>query len=194
MKMTWKLFGLVPLAIAAIVALGIAACGDDDDADAETDGSAAAEEALSAAQVAGVTAAMATYRVEVIHDIDDSAQKASEIEAGWSGSVERMRQVTVGTPWPEELEGQADELAMHLSEAEAALDDEDLEAFKEHIGEAHAAWHDLEPDAYAWVAGEEAGEHADEGDDHGDEGDASPEATGTDDHGDESEASPEATH
>lgn len=169
---TNKRFWLVGLAVVAVLAVGLSACDDDDDDDA-----GASDEQLVALEEditrTSVTAAMTAYRAEGLHELDEEATTASEIGAGWSGSVERMHAVTVGTIWPPELQEMADELASELALAEEAMADDDLEGSKEHIALSHAAWHDLEHDAYAYIAGEEG-----EGDDHDSEGEASPAASG----------------
>jgi hypothetical protein len=183
---SFKRVWLVALAVLAVLTLGLAAC-DDDEGDANTEESAAMQEDISRVSV---TAAMTAYRTEGLHDLDDEATTASEIGAGWSGSIERMHAVTVGTLWPDDLEEMATTLEDELKMAEDAIDADDLEGSKEHIALAHAAWHDLEPQAYAYIAGEE-------GEDGGHESEeASPGATGdaggtADDHSEESpEASP----
>jgi hypothetical protein len=196
-----KHFPLLILALVVLAAVGAAACADDSsDASADADEIARVEELAVKAQV---TAAMATYRVEGLHNIDDESQKASEIQPGWAGPIDRMHQVTVGTQWPDELTGMADDLATGLEEASAALDAEDLETYKAAIGEAHGAWHDLEHDAYAFIGGHEMDDSAGHGestpaaseDPGGNRSEApSPGATTTnagDDHGED--ASPEAT-
>jgi hypothetical protein len=167
-----KKFWLVGLAAVAILALGLSACDDDDDDDAGASDEqlAALAEDISRTSVA---AAMTTYRAEGLHNLDEEATTASEIGAGWSGSVERMHAVTVGTIWPESLQPMADELASELALAEEAIAADDLEGTKEHIALGHAAWHDLEHDAYVFIAGEEG-----EGEGHDTEGEASPAASG----------------
>lgn len=164
MKIT-KRWGLLALAVAAVVALAFAACGDDDDADAESNGTdlAAVQEQATKAQV---LAAMTVFRVEGLHEIDDAAQKASEIEAGWSGQVSRMHTAMKSVQWPEELKAAADSLTVALAELKAALDEDDLEAVKELSAEAHQQWHDFEHDTDAYLSGEE---HGDEGAGHSDE-------------------------
>ena len=163
---------LIALALAAVLTLGLSAC-DDDDGDESESGTLQGDVSRTS-----VTVAMTAYRAEGLHDLDDEATTASEIGAGWSGSVERMHAVTVGTLWPEDLKPMAATLEDELQMTEDAIAAEDLKGTKEHIALAHAAWHDLEHDAYAYIGGEEhmEGESEDGGttDDHGEE---SPEAT-----------------
>jgi hypothetical protein len=154
-----KKLGLVAVAALAVVALAFAACGDDDD---DGGGSADIQAQLDRIEASlaktQVTAAMNTYRAEALHGLDDEINAASEVEAGWSGPIGRMHQVTVGTTWPEDLQAMADELASALEQADSALQGEDLSALKGAITDAHDAWHELEHDAYAFVGGHE---HAD---------------------------------
>ena len=192
-----KNYSLVALAVVAILALGLSACDDDDDGGGATSEELAViKEDLSRTSV---TAAMVTYRAEGIHELDGEATTASEIGAGWSGSVERMHAVTVGTVWPDELQEMADELASELALAEEAISADDLKGAKEHIALAHAAWHDLEHDAYTYIGGEgHADGETEGGDDHGDAEGSSPSATedaggSSDDHAEESPgASPDS--
>lgn len=162
MKIT-KRWGLLALAVTAVLALAFAACGGDDDADAEGSSAelATVQEQATKAQV---LAAMTVFRVEGLHDIDDAAQKASEIEAGWSGQVGRMHTAMRSVQWPQELKAAADSLTVALAELKAALDEDDLEAVKELSAEAHQQWHDFEHDTDAYLSGDG---HSDEGDDHG---------------------------
>ncbi|HUF52643.1 MAG TPA: hypothetical protein VMR52_02565 [Dehalococcoidia bacterium] len=174
--------GLVVLLV-AVIGVAAAACGDDDDADAQ-DGvtQEQLDEVALETQRAQVLATMTAFRVEGLHEIDDAAQRASEFEAGWSGAITRMRQAVQGTNWPEALHAGAEETEAALISAEEAIADEDLAAFKTAAADAHAGWHGLERDAYSFVAGEEhSGDdgHDDEGDDHG--------TDEADDHGDETE-------
>jgi hypothetical protein len=118
---------------------------------------------------------MNTLRLEELHDLDETSQVASEIEAGWSGRVTRMRQAVQSVTWPEELQEGADALEATLIELEGALEEEDLEAVKELAAQAHEEWHELEHDAYAFAAGEE---HEEGEGDHEEGEEASPEATG----------------
>lgn len=180
-RMRLMLVGIVILIVAVVAA---AACGDDDDS-----GSSAQLDELQSTldgllvntQRSQVLATMTAIRAEALHDLDDTIQGAPEVEAGWRATFTRIRQAVTGTDWPESLTEGSAELEARLSEAEEALGDEDLSAAKTASGEAHAAWHNLEHDAYAFVAGEEhSGDdghgdedgHDDEGDDHGDEGDS----------------------
>jgi hypothetical protein len=153
----------------AILMLGVligAACGDDDDADAQ-DGvtQESLDEVALDAQRAHVLATMTSIRVEGLHEIDEAAVEAAEIEAGWSGSITRIRQAVAGTSWPAELHDMAEELELELTAVEDAIDADDLAATKTAISMAHAAWHDLEHPAYSYAAGEEMSE------DHGDAAD-----------------------
>ena len=146
-----------PLLFVCLAAAGLvlvaAACGDDDDA-------GAADE--PAAQKAQVLAALTMYRAEGLHEIDDEAQEASEIDPEWRGRVTRMRRVTAGVDWPEEFAERAATLEEELALTEEAIDAEDLGAVKEHILASHEAWHEFEEQAYQFFAGEELTGHEEE--------------------------------
>jgi hypothetical protein len=165
----------------AIVVLAIAAvgCNDDDDnggddVSAQLDTiQATLDELVESSQRGHVLATMTTIRTEGLHDIDDAAQQASEIEAGWSGAITRMRQAVGGTDWPDELSADAADWHAKLEAAEDAIDSGDLAASKTAISEAHAAWHLIESPAFQFIAGEEVTGDGDEdmdmedgGDDH----------------------------
>jgi hypothetical protein len=158
---------LTMLAIVASVALLFSACDDAEDndaSDADAAGSVSLEHTV-------LITAMNAYRTEGLHELDDEVQAASEMGAGWSGTLSRLHTVTAATEWPADLSEAARDLESELSAAVAAIKDDDLTAAKEHIGLAHAAWHDLEHDTYAMLAGE-----VDEGHDPADA------SSGVDDH------------
>ena len=164
-RMRLLLIGLA--AVLALALVAVAACGDDDDDNGGNGSSAQAEQALLDAQRAQVLATMTLIRLEELHQIDEDAQPAAEIEAGWSGAVTLMRQAVAGVDWPADLADGGAELEMTLMASEEALDAEDLQSFKAAITDAHTAWHGFEHEAFAFIAGEEAGEDNDAGgDDH----------------------------
>lgn len=167
--LTLKKLGMA-VAVLAIIAIAAIACGDDDDdASAQDTGS---EET----QKTQVMAAMIAYRSEGLHEIDDAAQEASEIDPTWKGRVTRMRQLTAGVDWPAEFAEPAATLESELQLTADAIDEEDLGAVKEHIPLAHQAWHEFEEGAFAYIAGEEGGDHEqdDEGEGDHNEDDSSP--------------------
>lgn len=141
---------LIALPILALLAIAAVACGDDDD-DATAQGDAAGD-----VQKTQVIAAMIGYRAEALHEIDDTAQEASEIDPTWKGRVTRMRQVTAGVNWPADFADSAATLESELQLTADAIDAEDLGSVKEHVTLAHDAWHEFEEEAYAYIAGEEA--------------------------------------
>jgi hypothetical protein len=170
---------LLLLGLAAVVAVALvaaAACGDDDDDDGGAS-SAQIEQALLDAQRAQVLATMNSFRIEQLHEIDEAAQEASEFEAGWEGSLERLHGAVIGVDWPDDLAEDAAGLAAALAEAEDAIVAEDLAAFKTAITNVHGLWHDFDHAAYAFISGEEHAEG--EEDDHGEEGEATDEASAT---------------
>jgi hypothetical protein len=157
---------VVGLAI-VVLAITAAACGDDDDdvGSQLVTIQATLEELVESSQRGHVLATMTTIRTEGLHDIDDAAQQASEIEAGWSGAITRMRQAVGGTDWPDELSADAAHWYGKLIAAEDAIDSGDLAASKTAISEAHAAWHGIEHPAYQFIAGDEVTGGAAHGDD-----------------------------
>ena len=164
----------VGLAI-VVLAITAAACSDDDDdISSQLDTiQATLDELVESSQRGHVLATMTTIRTEGLHDIDDAAQQASEIEAGWSGAIKRMRQAVGGTDWPDELSADAAHWYDKLVAAEDAIASGDLAASKTAISEAHAAWHDIEGPAYLFIAGDEVTGGAAHGDDeevHDDDG------------------------
>jgi hypothetical protein len=159
------------LAVVA-VALFLAACGDDDD----SDDNGQLDDIQVSLERTQVLTVMNALRVEGLHEIDDEAQTASEIEAGWSGAIGRLHQAVAGTTWPGDLAEGGEALEQALGDAHDALEAEDLAAFKTSVTASHDAWHDLEHDAYAFIAGEEHDEG--EGDGHDEE--ASPSTAGED--------------
>lgn len=139
----------------AAIGIAAAACSDDDDggANAQTN-----DVTLEDLQRVSVLTTMTTIRAEGLHQIDEDSQQASEIEAGWSGSITRLRQAVAGTLWPDDMSTDGDDFETKLIAAEDAIADDDLPASKTAISEAHAAWHGLEHAAYSFAAGEEHSE------------------------------------
>jgi hypothetical protein len=156
------------LSITLVVTLAFAACSDnnDDPSDDTTTDSQDSDvqeqlevirqrldfhdETVSQAKV---IIAMNTFRVEGLHEIDDAMQSASAIEAGWSGSTERMLQAAQSVDWPADLQDRAHALEDTLDALMDALDAGDLATAKGLATDAHTQWHDLEHDAYHFAAG-----------------------------------------
>jgi hypothetical protein len=161
------------------VALVVAACGDDDDG---ANGDVSSQ--LTAIQTSLANIETSLQRTDVVaamsflggigfHDIDDEMQEADEIPGGVAGDISNAHAVAASTAWPEDLHELSDELVTKLEEFETALAEDDLQASKTLAGETHAAYHELEHSAYAYIGGEEHSEddgHSDEeGDDHSEE-------------------------
>ncbi len=147
-----KTIGII-MAGVLLLTVAASACSDSDaESGVSAEDLAKVEELAVNAQIA---TALNTYRIDDMHNLDDDSQKASEFDAGWSGRLARMHQVTLATQWPEELKAMADEFAANLDAAIMALDDEDLAAYKGAVGKAHAAWHDLDPAAWNLISGAE---------------------------------------
>lgn len=140
-----------------VIVMALAACNDDSSDSADAQAGVQAE-----TQKAQMMAALIQYRLEDIHNLDDSVQRASGIEPAWKGKVTRMRQVTAAVDWPEEFADNTATFESELGLEEEALDAEDLKAVKEHSALAHQAWHGIDGRAYAYIAGEGDGQ----GEDH----------------------------
>jgi hypothetical protein len=153
---------VVGLAIVVLAITAAACTDDDDDVSSQLDTiQATLDELVESSQRGHVLATMTTIRTEGLHDIDDAAQQASEIEVGWSGAITRIRQAVGGTDWPDELSADAAHWYDKLVAAEDAIDSGDLAASKTAISEAHAAWHGIESPAYQFIAGEDVTGEAD---------------------------------
>jgi len=156
----FRLF-VVGLAVVAL-AIAAAACGDDDDNGNGGDGTAqldtiqaTLDELVESSQRSHVLATMTTVRAEGLHEVDGEALQASEMQAGWHGIIQRIRQAVGGTDWPDELSAEAADWHDKLVAAEDAIRSGDLAETKTAISIAHAAWHGIEPAAYQFAAGEE---------------------------------------
>lgn len=147
----------------AVVVLAIAAAGcNDDNGTGGGDVSArldtiqtTLDELAESSQRSHVLATMTTVRAEGLHEVDGEALQASEIQAGWHGIIQRIRQAVGGTDWPDELSAEAAAWHDKLVAAEDAISSGDLAETKTAISFAHAAWHGIEPSAYQFAAGEE---------------------------------------
>ena len=178
-------FRLLVVGLAIVVlAITAAACGDDDDdISSQLDTiQATLEELVESSHRGHVLATMTTIRTEGLHDIDDAAQQAAEIEAGWSGAITRMGQAVGGTEWPHELSADATHWYDKLIAAEEGIDSGDLAASKTAISEAHAAWHGIESPAYLFIAGDDVTAEGDLQDGEGHDDDNMDMGDGGDDH------------
>jgi hypothetical protein len=155
-------------AIAAVAVLAfaagavfIAACGGGDDAnDAQAQVDQAALDAVKEqATKAQILATLTVFRVDAMHELDDQISEASEVDPDWQGRVTRMRRATASVVWPDDMKDMAATLLEKLTSLETALKDENLDDAKTLAPEAHDAWHELDHDAYAYIAGEEAESH-----------------------------------
>lgn len=163
MKFNVRFIAIVALLAFVTGALFIAACGDDDTNDAQAQVDQAALDAVrDQATNAQILAAMTVFRVDAMHELDDQIGEASEIDPDWQGRVTRMRRATASVVWPDEMKDMAATLLEKLTSLEAALTDENLDDAKTLAPEAHDAWHELDHDAYAHIAGEEAESHEEE--------------------------------
>jgi len=155
-------FRLLAVGLAIVVlSVAAAACNGDDDSGgdavtAQLDSIQATVDELSeSSQRSHVLATMTTVRAEGLHEVDGEALQASEIQAGWHGIIQRIRQAVGGTHWPDELSADAADWHEKLAAAEEAIRSGDLATSKTAISFAHAAWHGIEPAAYQFAAGED---------------------------------------
>jgi hypothetical protein len=164
LKFNIRILAVVAILAFATGALFIAACGDDDDngASAQVDQSdfdALKEQVTKTA----ILSAMTVFRVDELHQLDEDASEATEIDSGWEGRVTRMLRATKSVEWPADMQEMADALIQKLTELQTALTEENLDDVKTLAPEAHDAWHDLEHDTGPFIAGEE---HEEGEDDH----------------------------
>jgi hypothetical protein len=153
------------VAIVALILGGVALASDDkgpdntaqvEDLQASIDTlNSTLEETQASLERAQLIGALNTLDAAGFHAIDDELQAATEIPAGTAGSITTARQIAGSIAWPEELSEKSDLLLAKMDEFLAALEAEDLQASKGLATETHDAWHDLEHDAYPFVAGEE---------------------------------------
>ena len=160
------------IAIAAVILGGVALASDDkgpdntaqvEDLQASIDQlNETLEETHQAQERSQLIGALNTLDAVAFHAIDDEMQTATEIPAGVSGNLTTARQIAGSITWPEELSEKSDTLLASMDEFLATIEADDLQVSKGLATETHDAWHDLEHDAYSYVAGEEH----DEGDGH----------------------------
>jgi hypothetical protein len=161
LKFSVKIVTAVALLAFAFGAIVMAACsggGDGDDAQAAAD-QAALDAVKDQATKAQILAAETVFRVEGMHDLDDTISEATEVDPNWQGKVTRMRRATASVVWPEEMKDHAATLVTKLQTLETALQDENLDGAKAAAPEAHDAWHELDNIAYPYIAGEQAESH-----------------------------------
>ena len=142
------LAALLALAFVAGAALVFAsACGDDD----AGSGDAEVINAINILDNAG------------LHGIDESVNDDQTIPASARTTAQKLQAVTELTAWPEELQDEADALAVIFSDLAAALDGEspDIVAAGEAAKKAHDGQHDFSQEVWAHLyeeAGLDAGE------------------------------------
>lgn len=156
MKFNVRAIAAVAVLAFAAGALFIAACsgGDDtDNAQAQVD-QASLDAVKDQATKAQILATETVFRVDDMHGLNGEISAATELDPNWQGRVTRMRRATVSVAWPDSLKDMATTLVDKLTVLETAIKDEDLDAAKASVPEAHDAWHELDYDAYAYIAGE----------------------------------------
>jgi hypothetical protein len=174
------------LAVLAIFTAGAVACSDDDDEGADAqDGSTDAR-----LERVEVLAALNTLDATEFHAIDEELQEADEIPEFTASTIERALQVSSSTQWPEDLSEKADTLNTTMEEFIAAMEAEDLQESKGLATDTHDAWHELEHDAYPWVAGEELEEEEEEEGEETEAAEETEEAEQDDEEEEDGEASP----
>jgi len=155
LKFNVRAVAAVALMAFAVGALFVAACSSSDDS---TGVQAADQAALDAvkdqATKAQILAAETVFRVDAMHELDDQVGEATEIDPDWQGRVTRMRRASASVAWPADLKDKAATELAALQKLETDLKNEDLAAAKADVGAAHDSWHELDYDAYAYIAGE----------------------------------------
>jgi len=138
---------LAALAGLTVLALAIGACGSNNDDDIE---------AINASlQRIETLTALNTMEGVGFHDIAEDLQAASELDTFTLSTIRRARQVAAVTVWPQDLSELAATFLTKLGEFETALEAEDLRESKGLANETHDAWHELQTEAYPYLAGEE---------------------------------------
>jgi hypothetical protein len=155
LKFNVRAIAAVAVLAFAAGALFIAACSDDDAGDVSAADQAALDAVKEQATKAQILATLTVFRVDAMHELDDQISEASEVDPGWLGRVTRMRRATASVVWPADMKDMAATLLEKLTSLETALKDENLEDAKTFAPESHDAWHELDHDAYAYIAGEE---------------------------------------
>jgi hypothetical protein len=146
----WRIF-VVGALVPTLLALGVAACGDDDD----DDGDSEAGEAREADQL--LHAALVTQVLDNagFHDVEDSVADG-EIPADARFTVLQMEALVRAADWPSELAEDALALADTMNEAAAAYDEGDAEAALEHAEAVHDGQHEFS-EAVTTLLGESVG-------------------------------------
>lgn len=132
---------LAAIAGLALVGGAFAACGSDDGGESEA---------------TGVLNAITILDGAGLHEIDESVNNDNEIPGNAVTVAERMRAVVALTQWPEDLEGQADQLESLFGEMHEALDADspDLAKVKEIVAKVHDVEHDLSHAAWEYLTSE----------------------------------------
>jgi hypothetical protein len=146
----WRIF-VVGALVPTLLALGVAACGDDDD----DDGDSEAGEAREADQL--LHAALVTQVLDNagFHDVEDSVADG-EIPADARFTVLQMEALVRATDWPSELAEDALALADTMNEVAAVYDEGDAEAALEHAEAVHDGQHEFS-EAVTTLLGESVG-------------------------------------
>jgi hypothetical protein len=159
LKFTTRWIAVVALVAFSVGALVVVACGGGSNSNPSASASTSADQAsLQAVQdqatKAQILAAETVFHLEGMHGLDDTIGAATEIDPNWQGSVTRMRRAAASVVWPAELQDKAATELAALKKLETDLINEDLAAAKADIGAAHDSYHELDSDAYPYIAGE----------------------------------------
>lgn len=125
----WRRYALFA-SVLAVIALGFAACGGDDDNKSEN---------------ASIVNAIAYLDGAGLHEIDESINLNQKIPATARTTVLHMQTAVLLTGWPSELLAPAKKLAALLGDLALVLNAEtpDLAKVSASSTAAHAAWHDF---------------------------------------------------
>lgn len=118
-----------------MLAVGLAACGDDDEGSAHAD----------------IVGAITFIDKAGLHDIDDSIATKQTIPPTARTTALHLQTVTLLTDWPKDLKGPATKLATTFGQLAAALDGDkpDLAKAGSAAHETHEAAHDFSQAVWA---------------------------------------------
>jgi hypothetical protein len=155
LKFNVRIIAAVAVLAFAAGGLFIAACsGGDDASDAQATDQAALDAVKDQATKAQILATETVFRLDSMHELDDQVGAATEIDPDWQGRVTRMRRAVASVTWPSELQEKAAAELAALQKLETDLINQDLAAAKADVGAAHDGFHELDSDAYPYIAGE----------------------------------------
>ena len=138
-KILWRR-GALLAALAVLLAVGLVACGSEDEAGTNT----------------GVISAITIIDKAGLHDIDDTIKTKQTIPPTARTTALHLQTVTLLTDWPKDLKGPAKKLATAFGELAASVDSDkpDLAKASTAAHEAHEVAHDFSQAVWAHLQAE----------------------------------------